>query len=134
MKIVRIVMIVITAFIFLKILMYGILPWLDDKISVLTHQQIPIKKLINTKENCLINGGDWEKVGYVPKETCLIRMKDSGNQCIAGFQCEAGVCLTKFNFNDNFPFAIGVCPNYARIFGCSQKLHFGIKDMAICVD
>jgi len=107
---------------------------IDRSISSLFSKKIPSGSEYKTKEECEKNKGDWGRAGLFPKEFCRIPTTDSGKHCIAGFQCQTGVCVAKFQFRNNPILAVGQCPKYVQIFGCTQEVHFGFTSGAICRD
>lgn len=134
MKIVKIIIVLIVVSVIFLSLRHTILPFIDKTLSSLLRNSITTGSNYKTKEECLRVGGDWGRAGLFPKEFCRIPMKDFGNRCFAGVQCEAGSCLSEFRFRGGFPFGLGLCPKYTQVFGCTEEVHFGLKTSAICRD
>jgi hypothetical protein len=109
-------------------------PVIDKLLVSMIRNKTDISSTLKTKEVCEKNGGDWGRAGLFPKEICRIKLKDGGNLCFAGFQCEAGRCLTQYRFRKSNFFSLGKCPIYYSVFGCLQEVHFGVTGTAICLD
>jgi hypothetical protein len=107
---------------------------LDASLSSVFHNRIPSGSEYKTKEDCEKNKGDWGRAGLFPREFCRMPTSDFGKKCIAGFQCQTGMCVAKFEFRNNPVLAVGQCPKYVQIFGCTQEVHFGFTSRGICRD
>lgn len=107
---------------------------IDAFITRLFHAKFESGTIYKTKEQCQSNKGVWGKAGLFPTEFCRIPTGDAGKWCIAGFQCNAGVCLAKYQFRKGPLFTTGQCPGYSIYFGCTQEVHFGFASQGICRD
>jgi hypothetical protein len=134
MKFVKFIVVAFILFILFQSLRFTILPFVDSTIGEIIHADFKSGSEFKTKEECEKNKGDWGKAGLFPKEFCRMPADDFEKLCITGFQCQTGICLTKFSFRNYFPLGSGRCPKYSNVFGCTQQLHFGFKDSGICRD
>lgn len=107
---------------------------IDEWMSSVVNKSNPSGSEYKTQEECEKNKGDWGRAGLFPTEICRIPTSDFGKKCIAGFQCQTGVCIAKFEFRSNPVFAVGQCPKYREVFGCTQEVHFGFTSRAMCRD
>lgn len=133
-KLFKIALFLISIIIFFLILRSRILPSLDNQFATVLQKQAVSGSEFQTKEDCEKNKGDWGKAGLFPQEFCRIPLSDFNKTCIAGFQCQAGVCLSQFQLRNNAFLTIGKCPKYMTTFGCTQEVHFGFTSKAICRD
>jgi len=134
MKIVKLLFFLIIILICLNYLRFNLAPSLDSKIYSFFNKQIKNIERPKTKEDCLKQNGDWKRPGPWSKEVCLLKNKDGGKFCLAGFQCESGYCLHYGGPTKGPIFAYGYCPKYKIFFGCLQQVHFGLTSGAICLD
>lgn len=135
MSIWKIIILIIAVFILFQISRFVIFPGIDSVITAATHKKETINfRDFKTQKECLENKGEWRRPGPWPKEICQKKMKDSGKTCIAGFQCEAGSCLSRGTLRGDIFFNIGKCPAYTLFFGCIQSVHFGLTSHTICLD
>ena len=133
-KFFTIVFLLVAIFILILILRSGILPSIDNALGKALQKGTVSGSEFKTKEECIKNKGDWGKAGLFPQEFCRIPLSDFAKTCIAGLQCQAGVCSAQFQFRNNPILTIGKCPKYVTIFGCTQEVHFGFTSQAICRD
>lgn len=136
MKILKIIFWIFLIFIVLWVSRHWLLPAIDNFIFQLlpnkyTGNQKPVPE---NQEACVANGGDWGRAGLAPKETCRFAAEDAGKFCLAGFQCQLGKCIGKLSLRNPAVFSTGVCARYPVTFGCSQEIHFGLTNKAICRD
>lgn len=135
MKIIRIIF-----FIFIFVFIFSFLrkvaaPILDNALINIIHKQTDKTSRPTTKEECLKKDGEWRKPGPWPQEVCMLKNKDSGKFCFAGFQCEAGQCISYMKSLRRIPiFVFGQCPKYKILFGCLQQVHFGFTGESVCLD
>ncbi|OGK63054.1 hypothetical protein A2334_00240 [Candidatus Roizmanbacteria bacterium RIFOXYB2_FULL_38_10] len=99
------------------------------------------KPLGKTKEDCLAQGGVWEKQGPEPYETCDRKTIDRGNPCRDNNECE-GWCqvdLTRDELNQGMRGElktgkkIGQCSIWVVELGCFGMMEKG-KVKVICID
>ncbi len=135
MKIIKIIIyIFIFAFVF-SFLRRVTAPTLDKTIINLVNKQTDKTPRPTTKEDCLKKEGEWRRPGPWPKEVCMLKNKDGGKFCFAGFQCESGKCISYMRSLRKIPImAFGQCPKYKILFGCLQQVHFGFTGESVCLD
>jgi len=136
MRILKIIFWIIILILALAAFRYWLASALDEKIYQLLSKKImEDNRLIpETQEQCLQEGGDWNKAGLARTETCRFPAGDAGKKCIAGFQCQFGQCIGKLDLRRPAIFSTGICARYKTTFGCSQEIHFGFTKNAICRD
>lgn len=133
-KILKGIFILFIIFVFFQLSRFIIFPFADNILTSVLQPKIKSGSEYKTKEICEKQGGDWGKSGIFPVEFCRIPANDGGKQCISGFQCKTGKCITRYNFRNAELFAIGTCPKYSSVFGCIQQVHFGFRGSGICLD
>jgi len=133
-KILKIIFIGIILFITIKTLRSVVAPTIDKVIFTVMRKPVTDLYDIKTQNQCEALGGDWGRAGIFPKEFCRFPFKDYNSDCFAGFQCQAGICITKADLKKEKIFSFGKCPKYKMIFGCIQQVHFGLTNNWICYD
>lgn len=98
-------------------------------------------KLPKTKEDCLMKGGVWKKLGPDPFETCNIKATDRGNICHDSSECQ-GMCqvdLTRDELSQGMRGKLftdkkrGACSVWVVELGCRGIMKDG-KASVICID
>ena len=135
MKFVKLIVFIII-FIFIFNLLKGVVvPAVDKAIVNIVHKKIDQNSRPETEKECLEKGGEWRRPGPWPKEVCMLKNKDGGKFCLAGFMCESGQCISYLKSLREIPsFAFGQCPKYKILFGCFQQVHFGLTGKSVCLD
>jgi len=135
MKVIRaIIFLVILIFIF-NLFKKVLAPTLVKIIFNIVNKQTDKTLRPTTEKECLKKGGEWRRPGPWPKKVCMLKNKDEGKFCLAGFMCESGQCISYVKNLRQIPiFASGQCPKYKILFGCLQSVHFGITGQAVCLD
>lgn len=80
-----------------------------------------------TKEECIAQGGVWDKIGMRPIESCNIPTSDGGEICTSSYQCE-GKCI-----GEDATSTSGKCSEWKIIVGCNAFVENGHTDV-ICAE
>lgn len=94
----------------------------EECVKSVSFQLIPA-----TKEDCIKQGGLWNKIGIRPTESCNIPTSDAGKICIDSSQCESS-CI-----GENKDSSSGKCSEWKIVVGCYAFVEDGKADV-ICAD
>jgi len=135
MKFFKIILIIFFVLIFFNFIRFVINPTLDKIIFSVVNKQADKTPRPTTEKECSKKGGEWRRPGPWPKEVCMLKNKDGGKFCFAGFMCESGQCISYLKSLRKIPvMAFGQCPKYKILFGCLQQVHFGFTGQSVCLD
>jgi hypothetical protein len=92
----------------------------------------PTATIISNEDQCIKDGGEWQKIGTRPTPGCLIKLKDAGKECHGKNDC-IGACLAPKGIKPGEE-SIGTCSTYNIYLGCFNTVDNGEVSPTICVD
>ncbi|CAA0104437.1 Uncharacterised protein [BD1-7 clade bacterium] len=82
---------------------------------------------------CEAEGGQWQKVGKLQREACILPAKDAGQPCTDSSQCEVA-CIAVQRRIDAGSKTTGQCQRSTQHFGCRTYVKDGVAEPTLCID
>ncbi|CAA0125610.1 Uncharacterised protein [BD1-7 clade bacterium] len=82
---------------------------------------------------CEAEGGQWQEVGKLQREACILPAKDAGQPCTDGSQCEVA-CIAVQRRIEAGSKATGQCQQSTQRFGCRTYIKDGVAEPTLCID